>query len=131
MSLTPLGHRVLIRPDEQPTESEGGIVLPEDRHHVSMSGTVVAVGRGSAQLAQAREKTARKCLQFVQDEKAADAIRKLIQAFHALDPTQTVSVGDRVAYPVDAGLTLTENGQQYIIMNEDDVVVLVEESAGV
>jgi co-chaperonin GroES (HSP10) len=41
----------------------------------------------------------------------------------------TVCVGDRVAYSVEAGLTFTEDGQTYLVMNEDDLVVLVVEDA--
>jgi co-chaperonin GroES (HSP10) len=41
----------------------------------------------------------------------------------------TVCVGDRVTYSAESGLTFTEDGQTYLVMNEDDIVVLVEEEA--
>lgn len=37
---------VFIRPDEQPTMSEGGLHLVYDRQRSTMRGTVVALGQG-------------------------------------------------------------------------------------
>jgi co-chaperonin GroES (HSP10) len=126
--LKPLGHRVLIRPDEQPTESQSGIILPDEHDHVSMSGTVVAVGKGSKRLFEVRHRTASNCLTMATDSVSRKAIQAYIDRLvHEYMPT--VCVGDRVAYSVEAGLTFTEDGQTYLVMNEDDLVVLVVEDA--
>lgn len=126
--LKPLGHRVLIRPDEQPTESQSGIILPDEHDHVSMSGTVVAVGKGSKVLSDVRERTARNCLAMAADMASRRALQAYIERMVS-EHMPTVCVGDRVTYSAESGLTFTEDGQTYLVMNEDDIVVLVEEEA--
>src|SRR5688572_647699 len=110
MALQPLGHRVLIKPDEAPTESQGGLVLPEVADHVSMSGTVVAVGRGSKRLWEVQERLLRKLVANVGDD-GSPAVGYVKRLLHELQPIHTVAVGDRVAYPVDAGVQISEDGQ--------------------
>lgn len=44
MNLTPLGSRVLIRPEARKTETAGGIVLSETTYQPEFCGTVVSVG---------------------------------------------------------------------------------------
>lgn len=135
MRLQPLGHRVLIRPDEQPTESVGGILLPDRHDHVSMSGTVVAVGSGPRREALVREAIVKRCLRAIDGMVAAYGPHLLLQGVkQALnsyakwqDVAPQITVGDRVAFSAESGLTFNEDGTQYLIMNEDDVVVLVDE----
>ena len=131
--LRALGHRVLIHPDPQESETASGLVLPEDRHHVPVSGTIVAVGNGPAR----DQKIRSRCFTLV-EELAAMGVRDPQDYLAAIDTYRTsierfepsVAVGDRVVYPLEAGLTVTEDGQTYIVMNEDDVaIVAVEEAA--
>lgn len=130
MALKPIGHRVLIKPDEAPTASAGGLVLPDEHDHVSMSGTVIAVGKGSRHMAEVRERTARKCLALIADMHSRRAVERYINTLVS-EPIHTVAVGDRVAYSAESGAIFTEDGQQYLVLNEDDVVVFVEESEAV
>lgn len=44
--MTPLHDRILIRPDESPDTSTGGIYLPDRAREMQVKGTVVAVGEG-------------------------------------------------------------------------------------
>jgi chaperonin GroES len=44
--VTPLGDRVLVRQDEEPTMSTGGIYLPDTAKETPQKGTVVCVGEG-------------------------------------------------------------------------------------
>jgi co-chaperonin GroES (HSP10) len=136
MGLQPIGHRILVKPDEQPDETASGLVLPQDRDHIPMSGTVVAIGPGgSAVRFRARQRAIRDC---------AEVIESVMRRWHAMaplllardeiagllgssDPEHEIAVGDRVAYPVEAGLLLTVDGESYIVLNEDDVAVLVRE----
>lgn len=46
MRIRPLSNRVLVRVDEQKTETEGGIALPDTAQEKPETGTVVAIGPG-------------------------------------------------------------------------------------
>lgn len=132
MALKPLGFRVLIKPDEPPTESQGGLVLPDDHDHVAMSGTIVAVGKGSKLLWEARQNALKQAwAEVAQTPSGAtdEALKAVYKLIGRVEPMPTLAVGDRVAFSAESGAIFTEDGQQYIVMNEDDVVVLVEEES--
>lgn len=44
--VVPLGDRVLVKQDEEPNKSEGGIFLPETAKEAPQWGSVIAVGPG-------------------------------------------------------------------------------------
>ena len=44
--ITPLGDRVLVRPIEQDTETESGIILPETAKEKPQEGEILSVGEG-------------------------------------------------------------------------------------
>lgn len=46
LKVVPLGDRVLVRQDEEPQMSEGGIYLPETAKEAPQWGEIVAVGSG-------------------------------------------------------------------------------------
>lgn len=46
VKVSPLGDRVLVRQDDEPQMSAGGIVLPETAKEAPQRGTVVRVGPG-------------------------------------------------------------------------------------
>lgn len=48
IKVTPLGDRVLVKQDEEPQVSEGGIYLPETAKEAPQWGTVVRVGQGKS-----------------------------------------------------------------------------------
>jgi co-chaperonin GroES (HSP10) len=122
--LKPLGHRILVQPDAPAEETDSGLVLPQDRDHIPMSGTVVAVGNGPARDAKIRAAAIKRCLTMVEDVDEVAALRAYLAQAERFD---SLNVGDRVAYPVECGSVLTEDGISYIVLNEDDVVVLVTE----
>jgi co-chaperonin GroES (HSP10) len=133
-----LGHRVLIAPDPQP-EASSGIVLPQDREWVATSGTVVQVGPGEPKLTyDARQRAIRACLEAIQrphqstNEWFHGGIRVAIDRVTALlgtyDPPVDVQVGDRVAFNGDHGERLAVGGEQYLILNQDDVLIIVQEA---
>lgn len=134
--LKPLGHRLLVQPDAQPDQTESGILLPQDHDHVPVSGTVVAVGPGGSQLRyQARQRAIKDCCEIVESAltqfghlAALRIVRDEIAGLlGSSDPQREVQVGDRVAYPVECGLKVTEDGAEFVILNEDDVAVIVIE----
>lgn len=136
--MKPLGHRVLVKPDEQPEASESGLIqLPQDRDHVACSGTVVAVGNGSQLIREARQRAFRDAIAALKAEDVWDYYGVLEnEAYPLLEmmadaPCQTpsVQVGDRVVIPVEAGMNVSEDGVQYVIVNEDDLVIIVDDEA--
>lgn len=46
LKVNPLGDRVLVRQDEEPQKSEGGIYLPDTAKEAPQYGTIVRVGPG-------------------------------------------------------------------------------------
>ena len=139
MALKPLGHRILVQPDAQPEKTDSGLVLPGDRDHVPVSGRVVAVGDGPARDAKIRSAVILRCigildeLEFSEGDPrtehtvlmaAKDELRRYKNQMEHFD---SMRVGDRVVYPVEAGLKLTEDGHDYILLNEDEAVVIATE----
>jgi chaperonin GroES len=46
MNVSPLGDRVLVKQDDEPQKTEGGIFLPESAKEAPQWGTVMTVGPG-------------------------------------------------------------------------------------
>ncbi len=137
MSLKPLQHRILVRPDDQPTETEGGLILIDTHDHVPVSGTVVSVGPGGSQLRyQVRQRAIKDCAEIVESAlstwgstAALTLVRDEIAGMLGTSsPDRDVAVGDRVVFPAEVGYRVKEDGVEYLILNEDDVAVVVTES---
>lgn len=129
--IRPTGHRILIRPDEQP-EADGAILLPQHREFVATSGTVVAIGpRGSKVRWEARQRALREVYVMLREELPGYGFSAVLKMIGSPDTEHEITIGDRVAFDSESGLRLTENGVEYLIMNEDDVVVIVEEAEAV
>jgi len=138
-----LGHRVLIRPDEQPNRTESGLILTEDREWIATSGTVVQVGQGGSLLAyKARQRALKAAIEAIdrEDQSAEDGDQEDLligltfarDAVAALlgtaDPEPDVQVGDRVAFDADHGLAFSLDGEALLILNQDDIVIIVQEA---
>lgn len=135
-----LGHRVLITPDAQSDQSESGLILPENRDFVATSGTVIQVGTGGP---LARYEARQRAL-----GEASEAVRAELERLHGtafeaglrravnlvtemlgtIDLVQDVRVGDRVAFDADHGVAMTVDGEPYVILQQDDVVIIVDEA---
>jgi co-chaperonin GroES (HSP10) len=134
-----LGHRVLIQPDPQPDQTTSGLILTEDREWVPTSGTIVQVGPGGSKLKyDARQRALKAALEAIAREHystnewfhsgiraATDRVRALL---HTCDPASDVKVGDRVAFDGDTGLAIDVGGESFLILNQDDVVIIIEEA---
>ena len=138
MSLRPIGHRILVKPDVQPDESAAGLILPQDRDHIPTSGTVVEVGPGGNQMRyRSRQRAIKDCLEVLEStERMFSSTASLIIARENIaallgtsEPEREIAVGDRVAYAAESGLRVTQDGEDYIVLNEDDVAVIVAEEA--
>lgn len=127
--LHPLGNRILVKPDPQPLQSDGGLVLLENQRYTPMSGEVVAVARGPATAHRIRAATIRKCLEIVdQTAERVPASALQVQLHRELgaflmEQCQIPSVleGDHVCFSYTAGHDVTVNGEDYILIKEDDL----------
>lgn len=137
VSIRPTGHRILVKPDTPPDTTDSGLILPEDRDHVPVSGIVAAMGPGGSLMRyQARQRAIHDC---------AEIIESLISTFGAVapltmardeiagrlgtsDPEHELHVWDRVVFPADVGLTVSEDGATYVLLNEDDVAAVAAEA---
>ena len=138
--IRPTSHRILIQPDEQP-ERDGLIELPQHLEFVATSGTVIAIGpRGSKVRYEARQRALRDAASAIEQLDFVDGILRstkaailngVLKLIGTSDPEHELHVGDRVAFDSESGLRITENGTEYLILNEDDVVVIVDESEAV
>ena len=134
-----LGHRVLIRPDAQPSQTDSGIILTEDREFVATSGTVVQVGAGGSPRDYAvRQRAIRACVDAIAREHGStnewfhSGIQQATQRVTALlgtyEPSPELHVGDRVAFDADSGHRITVGGEQFLILNYDDALHIVAEA---
>lgn len=97
MSLTPIGDRVLVLPDEPDEVTESGLVLVSSDDHVPMSGTVAFLGPGP------------RC------EECGGAMRS------------DLKVGDRVCFAPNQGSEATYDGVTYLVLTQDEILGIVED----
>jgi chaperonin GroES len=95
-SVRPLGDKIIVRRDEAQTKTDSGIFLPETGKERPKTGTVEAVGTGSVNT----ETGARVPL--------------------------TIKKGDRIIFTSYAGTELKLDGDELLIMGEDDVLAIID-----
>ncbi len=95
MTVRPLFDRVLIKRNDEPTRSKGGLFLPETSKEKPSEGTVLAAGEGK-----------------LSDE-------------GKLTPL-TVKVGDRIVFGKYAGTEIKVDGEDRIILREDDILGIID-----
>lgn len=96
LNIRPLEDRVVVKPFEAEETTAGGIVLPDTAREKSLQGEVVAVGPGKL-----LEKSGER----------AD---------------MSVKVGDRVLYGKYAGTEIELNGEDVVILRENDILAIRE-----
>lgn len=95
MNLTPLGDRVIVRPnDEDEQRTASGLVIPDTAKEKPQTGSVLAVGPG---------------------DRNDDGDRVPMD----------VSVGDTVVYSKFAGTELKYEGEDYLILSARDLLAIV------
>ena len=96
MNIQPLADRIIVKPLEAEEKTKGGIVLPDTAKEKPQEGQVLAVGKG-------------KVLE-----------NGTVQALE-------VKAGDRVLYGKYSGTEITTHeGDDVLIMREDDVLAIVK-----
>lgn len=95
LSLQPLGDRVVVERESSESKTAGGIVLPDSAKDKPARGTIKAIGDG-----------------------------KLNQKTGQRVPLQ-VKVGDRVLFSSYAGDEFKVDGQELLLMREDDILAVI------
>ena len=130
MSLRPTGSRVILKPEPPATESAGGIVFPETAGKPpAMSGTVISVGRGPATAHRVRQYTLARVMETIEeiaDNVPAAALRSELSDAIARMASDDVTFseikeGDYVAFAYTSGAQLVMDGQEYIVLDEQDI----------
>ena len=133
MALSPTGSRVLVIPDPAPTDSAGGLILPDSaRRDPAMSGVVYAVGNGPSAARRIRGVMFAAFHRLVDEvaETGPDTADDLVPQIHAAIARWTCEAssmselrpGDRVAFPYTAGQAMTVDGETYLVLTEDAIV---------
>ncbi len=92
--LRPLGARAIVKPLEAEKESPGGIILPEAAREAPRQGKIVAVGTAG--------------LYVQEDEEGKSAVNE----------------GDIVLYASFVGTEVKIEGEDYLILNEEDILAV-------
>jgi chaperonin GroES len=96
MKLRPLHDRVIVKRLEQETKTASGIVIPDNAAEKPDQGEVLAVGPGK------------------RNDKTGDFINL------------NVRVGDRVLFGKYSGQTVKVDGDELLVMKEEDLFAVVE-----
>lgn len=132
-----LGSRVLVKPDLPAETTASGLLLPSDRDHVPVSGEVVALGPDGSEVGyRARQEGIRDALLVIAEVESEwnfpaslQIARENVARLLRTKAEDDVAVGDRVVFPAEIGLTMTIDGEQYIVLNQDDCCVVVNEAS--
>ena len=96
MKVKPLGDKLLIKRSEPETKTDAGIYLPESAKDKPKEGKIIALGNGNL------NKETGEYLPF------------------------TVKKGDRVIFTSYSGTEIKIDGEEYLIMTEDDILGIIE-----
>lgn len=96
LSIRPLHDRVIVERDEPEAMTESGIYLPDTSKDRPKTGTVLAVGDGA--------------LNTETGERVPLTVRK----------------GDRVIFASYAGTEIKLDGEEYLILSEDEILAVME-----
>jgi len=96
MKIQPLHDRVIVKRVEEEETTKGGIIIPDTAKEKPMEGIVVAAGSGKSE---------------------GEGAKKI--------PLE-VKKGDRVLFSKYAGTEITIDGEEHLIMKEEDIIAIVK-----
>ena len=96
MSIRPIGDRIAVKPVAVKEKTKSGIVLPGSAQEKPHQGEVVAVGSGYVS-----------------------------QATGQRIPLE-IKVGDKVVYGKHAGIDVKFDGEELVLLTENDILVVIE-----
>ena len=95
MKIQPLHDRVIVKRVEEQEKTKGGIIIPDTAKEKPVEGIVVAVGSGKSE---------------------GEGKKKV--------PLE-VKKGDRVLFSKYAGTEINIEGEEHLIMKEEDIIAIV------
>ena len=95
-TVRPLGDKILVKRDEAATKTDSGIFLPETSKDKPKTGTIEAVGTGNLN---------------------TDTGERI---------PLTVKKGDRVIFTSYAGTEIKLDGQELLVMSEEEVLAIID-----
>jgi len=95
MKIQPLHDRVIVKRVEEEEKTKGGIIIPDTAKEKPVEGIVVAVGSGKSE---------------------GEGKKKV--------PLE-VKKGDRVLFSKYAGTEINIEGEEHLIMKEEDIIAIV------
>jgi len=96
MKIKPLHDRVIVKRVEEEEKTKGGIIIPDTAKEKPIMGTIIAVGSGKS------------------EGKGKGKV--------PLD----VKEGDKVLFSKYAGTEITIDGEEHLIMKEEDIIAIVK-----
>ena len=96
MNIQPLHDRVIVKRVEEEEKTKGGIIIPDTAKEKPQEGLVIAVGSGRIE---------------------EEGKKKV--------PLE-VKKGDRVLFSKYAGTEITIDGEEHLIMKEEDIIALIK-----
>ena len=119
--IDPSGNRVVVKPDDVETKTEGGIVIPasiaDGYQNAQSTGVLIAAGPDAWQ--HLTKKTYR----------LIDGTMRLVELEKTGYSEPFAEVGDRVAFAKFGGLKVEgEDGNEYRILNDEDITAKVSDA---
>jgi len=96
MNIQPLHDRVVVKRVEEEGKTKGGIIIPDTAKEKPQEGLVIAVGSGRIE---------------------GEGKKKV---------TLEVKKGDRVLFSKYAGTEINIDGEEHLIMKEEDIIALIK-----
>ena len=96
MNIQPLHERVIVKRVKEEEKTKGGIIIPDTAKEKPQEGLVIAVGSGRIE---------------------GEGKKKV--------PLE-VKKGDRVLFSKYAGTEITIEGEEHLIMKEEDIIALIK-----
>ncbi|HUU41372.1 MAG TPA: co-chaperone GroES [Desulfatiglandales bacterium] len=96
MNIQPLHDRVLVKRVKEEDKTKGGIIIPDTAKEKPIEGMVIAVGSGKSEGEQGK--------------KVPLEVKK----------------GDKVLFSKYAGTEITIDGEEHLIMKEEDIIAIVK-----
>jgi chaperonin GroES len=103
MNITPLHDWAVVRPTEAKEKSVGGIIIPDTAKEKPQEGEIIAIGKGRYK----EEKTEK-------TTKTRTKEKSFIKT--------TLKPGDRILYEKYAGRKIDFDGQEFVMVREEDVL---------
>jgi chaperonin GroES len=96
MNIQPLHDRVIVKRVQEEEKTKGGIIIPDTAKEKPQEGIVIAVGSGKIE---------------------GEGKKKV--------PLE-VKKGDRILFSKYAGTEITIDGEEHLIMKEEDIIALIK-----